>query len=178
MADGLTATLEELQQVERFDPPESLRERALIGDQTYTPYEMGLGRLVNIEKGRFIGQAALRAERLRGHRRQVVGLELDWPEVERLYEQAGLPPAVGATASRVAVPVYRSGRQIGKATTTTWSPVLKRMIALATIDRPHYAEGTAVQMEVTIEAVRHRVGARVVKTPFFNPKRKTATPPA
>jgi aminomethyltransferase len=152
-------------------------KKALIEDQTYTPYEMGLGRLVNVEKARFIGQAALRAERLRGHRRQIVGLELEWTEVERLYDAAGLPPAVGATASRVAVPVYRSGRQIGKATTTTWSPVLKRMIALATIDRPHYAEGTAVQMEVTIEAVRHRVGAKVVKTPFFNPKRKTATPP-
>jgi aminomethyltransferase len=138
---------------------------------------MGLGRLVNLDKGRFIGQAALRAERLRGHRRQVVGLELDWTEVEHLYDAVGLPPAVGATASRVAVPVYRSGRQIGKATTTTWSPVLKRMIALATIDRPHYAEGTAVQMEVTIEAVRHRVVAKVVKTPFFSPKRKTATPP-
>jgi len=34
-----------------------------------------------------------------------------------------------------------------------------------------------VQVEVTIEAVRHRVGARVVLTPFFNPPRKTATPP-
>jgi glycine cleavage system aminomethyltransferase T len=51
------------------------------------------------------------------------------------------------------------------------------MIALATIDRPHYAEGTSVQIEVTVEAVRHRVSAAVVKTPFFNPARKTATPP-
>ena len=152
-------------------------KKALIADQTYTPFEMGLGRLVSLEKGRFIGQAALLRERQSGHRRQVVGLELDWTEVEGLYDAVGLPPAVGATASRVAVPVYRAGRQIGKATTTTWSPVLKRMIALATIDRPHYAEGTPVQMEVTIEAVRHRVGAKVVKTPFFNPPRKTTTPP-
>ena len=76
------------------------------------------------------------------------------------------------------MPVYRGGRQIGRATTTTWSPVLKRMIALATVDRPHYAEGTVVQVEVTIEAVRHRVPATVVKTPFFNPPRKMATPPA
>ena len=152
-------------------------KKALIEDQTYTPDEMGLGRLVSLEKGRFIGQAALHRERQRGHRRQVVGLELDWTEVERLYDAVGLPPAVGATASRVAVPVYRAGRQVGKATTTTWSPVLKRMIALATIDRPHYAEGTALHMEVTIEAVRHRVAAKVVKTPFFNPPRKTATPP-
>ena len=34
MADGLTATLEELQQVEKFDPPETFREHALIGDES------------------------------------------------------------------------------------------------------------------------------------------------
>ena len=151
-------------------------KKALIQSQLYTPYEMGLGRLVSLDKGRFIGQRALREEHAKGPRRQVVGVELDWTEVERLYESAGLPPAVGATASRVAVPVYRGGRQVGKATTTTWSPVLKRMIALATIDRPHYGEGTVVQIEVTIEAVRHRVGAKVVRTPFFNPPRKTSPP--
>jgi glycine cleavage system aminomethyltransferase T len=50
------------------------------------------------------------------------------------------------------------------------------MIALATLDRPNYTEGTIVQMEVTIEAVRHKVGAKVVRTPFFNPSRKTASP--
>ena len=151
-------------------------KKALIHSQLYTPYEMGLGRLVSLDKARFIGQRALRAEYGKGHRRQVVGLDLDWTEIERLYEGAGLPPAVGATASRVAVPVYRGGRQIGRATTTTWSPVLKRMLALATIDLPHYAEGTVVQVEVTIEAVRHKVGAKVVRTPFFNPPRKTAIP--
>jgi aminomethyltransferase len=85
---------------------------------------------------------------------------------------------VAATASRAAVPVYRHNKQVGKATTTTWSPVLKRMIALATIDQPHHTEGTELQFEITVEAVRHRVRARVVKTPFFNPARKTATPPA
>jgi aminomethyltransferase len=72
--------------------------------------------------------------------------------------------------------VYRYGRQVGRATTTTWSPVLKKMIALATVDRPHFAEGTELQIEVTVEAVRHRVGAKVVPTPFFNPPRKTAAP--
>jgi aminomethyltransferase len=153
-------------------------KKAVIESQRYTPYEMGLGRLVSLDKARCIGQAALRDEHARGHRRQVVGLELDWTEVERLYDAVGLPPSVGATASRTAVPVYRGGRQIGKATTTTWSPVLKRMIALATIDRPHFAPGTVVQVEVTIEAVRHRVAATVVPTPFFTPPRKTATPPA
>ncbi|HVL68995.1 MAG TPA: aminomethyltransferase family protein [Vicinamibacterales bacterium] len=153
-------------------------KKAMIEPQKYTPYEMGLGRLVSAGKGRFVGQQALRAEQARGHARQVVGLEVDWTEVEQLYDEIGLAPAVGATASRVAVPVYSSGRQVGRATSTTWSPTLKRMIALATVSRPHYADGTELQIEITVEAVRHKVRARVVKTPFFDPKRKTATPPA
>ncbi len=152
-------------------------KKAMIAAQKYSPYEMGLHRLVHLDKARFVGQQALREEHRRGPARQVVGLELDWTEVEKIYEGLGLAPAVAATASRVAVPVYKSGRQIGKATSTTWSPVLKKMIALATIDAPHYAAGTPLEMEVTVEAVRHRVGATVVPTPFFNPKRKTATPP-
>ena len=150
--------------------------KAMIASQMYTPSELGMSRLVSLDKGRFIGQRALRDEHRRGAARQIVGLAIEWSEVEKLYDAVGLAPAVAATASRVAVPVYRNGRQVGKATSTTWSPVLKRMIALATIDRPHYAEGTQVQFEITVEAVRHRVPATVVKTPFFNPPRKTATP--
>jgi aminomethyltransferase len=152
-------------------------KKATIASQKYSPFEIGLGRLVNLDAGRCIGQQALREEQRRGHARQVVGLEVNWTEVERIHDNLGLAPAVAATTSRVAVPVYRGGRQVGKATSTTWSPVLKRMLALATIDRPYFAAGTDVEMEVTVEAVRHRVKATVVKTPFFSPARKTATPP-
>src|SRR5687768_17333450 len=81
-------------------------KKALIESQRYTPYEMGLGRLVNLDKGRFVGQQALRREHQQGARRQIAGLEIDWTEVERIYDRAGLAPAVSATASRVAVPVY------------------------------------------------------------------------
>ena len=77
---------------------------------------------MNLDKARFIGQRALRDEHAAATARQIVGLEIDWTEVERLYDAAGLPPSVGATASRAAVPVYRAGLQVGKATTTTWSP--------------------------------------------------------
>ncbi len=153
-------------------------KKALIAPQKYTPFEMGLGRLVHLDKNKFVGQAALRAEKERGPARQIVGLEINWPQVEQLYEQVGLPPAVSPIASRVAVPVYKDGVQIGKATSSTWSPVLKKMIALATVNSPWTRPGTQLEFEVTVEAVRHRVGATVVKTPFFNPKRKTATPVA
>ena len=151
-------------------------KKALIEEQKYSPFEMGLGRLVNLDKGRFVGQGALKEEQRRGHAREIVGLAIDWTEVEKLYEDVGLPPAVSPIASRVAVPVFKDGSQIGKATSSTWSPTLKRMIALATVRREHSKVGARLQFEITIESVRHRVAATVVKTPFFNPKRKTATP--
>jgi aminomethyltransferase len=151
--------------------------KAMIEAQKYSPYELGMARLVDLDKGPFVGRHALANEHRRGHRRQIVGLEVDWTAVEGLYEAVGLPPTAPAAASRVSVPVYRSGRQIGRATTTAWSTMLKKLIALATIDRPHYAIGTRVDLEVTVEAVRHTATATVVKTPFFNPVRKTVTPP-
>ena len=147
--------------------------KALIQAQQYSPFEMGLGRLVHLDKGRYVGQAALREEHARGPARQIVGLTLNWEEVETLYETLQLAPQVPATASRVPVPVYRGATQVGKATSTTWSPVLKKMIALATLEKGAFQAGNRVEVEVTVEAVRHRVGATVTPTPFFNPARKT-----
>jgi aminomethyltransferase len=153
-------------------------KKALTARQKYTPYEMGLGRLVSLDKARFVGREALARERQRGPGRMVVGLEIDWSDVERLYERAGLAPVAPATASRDAVPVLHGGRQIGRATTRTWSPTLKKLIAIATVDAPRHAVGTALKIEVTVEGTRHLAGATVVPTPFFNPGRKTLTPPA
>jgi len=151
-------------------------KKALIEPQKYSPFEMGLGRLVSLDKNKFVGQSALIEAHKRGPARTIVGLDIDWPAVENIYEQVGLPPAVSPIASRVAVPVYSNGIQLGKATSTTWSPTLKRMIALATLKSEFREPGTRVEIEITVEAVRHRVPARVVKTPFYNPKHKTATP--
>jgi len=151
-------------------------KKALVAAQKYSPFELGLGRLVHLDKNRFIGQQALIAEKKRGPAKMIAGLEIDWVEVERYYEAVGLPPAVSPIASRVAVPVYQNGTQVGKATSTTWSPVLKKMIALATLKSELTKPGTRVEIEITVEAVRHRVAATVVKTPFYNPKQKTATP--
>ena len=148
--------------------------KALIESQKYSPFELGLGRLVDLKKGPFVGRAALAEEIRRGIARQIVGLEVDWTEVEKLYEAVGLPPTAPTGTSRVAVPVYKGRGQVGRATSTTWSATLKKLIALATIDAPHYTVGTRVDMEITVEAVRHRAGATVVPTPFFNPERKTS----
>src|SRR5262245_22503437 len=152
-------------------------KKALIEQQKYSPFELGLGRLVHLGKEKFVGRDALIREQTHGHKREIAGLEIDWTSVERLHDQLGLPPAMPAAASRVAVPVYKHGTQVGKATSTTWSPTLKKLIALATIKRELAKPGSHVEMEMTIEATRHRVPATVVQTPFFNPKRKMAARP-
>jgi aminomethyltransferase len=150
-------------------------KKALIEEQRYTPAEIGLSKLVDLKKDTFVGREALAAEiKKGGPARQLVGLEVNWSEVEALYEKIKMAPQVPSTASRVAVPVYRAGRQVGKATSTTWSPTLKRMIALASVGRESAALGTTLSMELTVEAARKTVSAKVVPLPFFNPPRKTA----
>ena len=151
-------------------------KKALIDSQKYSPYEIGLGRLVDLKKEHFIGRAALEAESKRGPKRLLMGLDINWDDVERLYDAIGLAPQVQSTASRVPVPVYRGGLQVGKATSTTWSPSLKKMIALASLQREQAQPGTELQMELTVEAVRHKVRATARELPFFNPARKTRTP--
>ena len=152
-------------------------KKALIGSQKYSPSEIGLGKLVDFKKENFVGRDALVTEAKKGAARALVGLEVNWNEVEALYEKIGMAPQVPSQASRVPVPVYRDGKHVGKATSTTWSPTLKKMIALACVDRAHAAAGkNTLSMEITVEAVRHNVSARIVPLPFFNPPRKTAVP--
>jgi aminomethyltransferase len=151
-------------------------KKALIDSQKYSPYEIGLGRLVNLEKEAFIGKRALADEKKRGPSRQLVGLDISWTDIEARFDALKLAPQVPGTASRAAVPVYRGRRQVGKATSTTWSPTLKKMIALALIAPVHAAIGTELEIELTVEAVRHTARATVAELPFFNPPRKMATP--
>ena len=152
--------------------------RALIPEQSFSPFELGiLGRFVDFEKRtNFVGRRALEREQERGGLlRRLVGLQLEWEPLEELYRSRGLTPAVDPMPSRVPVPLYARGRQIGKATSTTWSPILKNVIALASVDAGHSGLGTQIEVEWTVEARRARVPATVVELPFFNPERKTST---
>ncbi len=151
-------------------------KKALIASQKYSPYELGFGKMVHLDKENFVGRSALAEAQKQGVPRQLVGVEIDWTEVEARYEKFGLTPAAPTQASRVHVPVYLGEKQVGKATSTTWSPLLKKMIALASVDTEHSKIDTKLQMEITIEAMRQRVTARVVKIPFFSPARKTSVP--
>jgi aminomethyltransferase len=142
--------------------------------QKSTPFELGLGWTVHLDKPYFVGQAALRTEKARGPAWATVGLEVNLESLEAVYREFGMPLTLPAHSWNEAVPVYagRNGSQIGKATSGTWSSVLKKYIALARL-KPQYAKpGRQVQMEVTVEAYRRQTEAVVVETPFFEPERK------
>ena len=153
---------------------------ALIESRKSSPYEAGLGWTVQPRSGRdFVGSQALAREAAEPSPWALAGLEVDWPRIEERFAAVGLPPLVAGTASRAAVPIYAggsrtTGRQIGYVTSATFSPILKKYIALATIRRAFARPGIRIQIELTVEFVRHRVPARVVRTPFFDPARKRA----
>ncbi len=138
---------------------------AMNADQAYSPYEIGLGRLVDLAKADFVGKRALAAEqRAGGPARRLVGIELDWDDIVALYDAQGLPPAAPAMVSRAQTPLYDAsgGRQIGRVTSLGWSPILKKPIALASVPASHEPVGSSLSVEWTVEGRRGRVGATVV----------------
>jgi aminomethyltransferase len=147
---------------------------ALIEDQRSSPYELNLGWTVSETKGPFNGQRALREEKKRGAAWAFVGLEVQWQSFEKLHLERGLAPHVPNVAWRTSVPIYRSGKQVGYATSGTWSPLLKRYLALGHVHAEHAVPGTNLEMEITVEHRRNRADATVRKLPFFDPPRKRA----
>lgn len=144
----------------------------VLDSRKSTPYEIGLGWAVQLDREAFMGQVALERERQNGSIRKLVGLELSWEELEALYDSYGLPPALPAHASREPLPVYRGDRQVGQATSHTWSPILKKSIALASVRSAHAEPGTRLRIEHTVEYERRKVTATVVELPFYRPERK------
>jgi aminomethyltransferase len=148
---------------------------AMNPEQNYSPGEIGLGRLVTFDKGDFVGRLALEREaKAGGPERRLVGLQLDWYDIEGLYDAQGLPPAISPSVDRSPVPVFAGGRQVGRATSHGWSPILKQAIALASVPPAHETVGSKLSIEWSVEGRRGRVGATVVELPFLDLERKRA----
>ena len=146
---------------------------AWIEGQKSTPLEMGLEWAVALDKeGYFVGRRALEKEKKEGSAWKLVGLDIEWEGLEKLYSAVGMPPQIPGMAVRGSLPVLRHGRQVGYASTSSWSPVLKKYIALAHIQRPHFQPGTALTIEVTVEHQRKHSPCKVVKLPFYEPEWK------
>ena len=133
-----------------------------------TPFELGLARsAVHLDREPFIGQHALNREREEGSRRASVGLEIDWESLGELFDQFELSPHLPAGAWTSPVPVYADGEQIGHAGSGTWSPILRKNLALALVRSEYAVPGKQLQIETTVEAQRHTVTAAVVERPFY-----------
>ena len=133
--------------------------RTLRASQTRSPYELGLDWAVNLKKDHFIGKRALAAENARGGpRRRLVGLDV-----------AGKKPAVDSF-------LYAGKKEIGRTTSATWSPVLKRNIALASVDSAYAADGTELQADIwhnkELKIERIMAPCRVVSRRFYDPSRR------
>lgn len=158
-----------LQDVDYFSAP-----RCIIESRKSSPYELGLGWTVQLEREPFVGQDALRAESEAGSAWAFVGLDVGWEALEAAYDRHGLPPHVPMHAWRTAVPVYNGQRQIGQATSGAWSPILKKNLALASVRVEFARIGQQLEIEHTVEFQRGTLPATVVERPFFDPERKRA----
>src|SRR5687768_1879690 len=150
---------------------------ALNPEQNYSPYELAMGRLVDLDAADFVGRLALRREQEKGGpARRLVGVQLEWDDIERSFSRQGLPPAISPSVNRAAVPVFapRGDRQIGKLTSHGWSPILKQAIGLASVPPAYEAPGSKLAVEWTVEGHRGRVDATVVPLPFLDLPRKRA----
>ena len=149
---------------------------AIVESRKSSPYELGLGWAVKINKKYFIGKQALEREVTRGPEWEFVGIEIEWTELENHYRNVGLSPGLPSTAWRTSTPIYKNSEQVGYATSGAWSPILKRYIALAHVKSPFTKKGTLVNFELKVEHFRKLTSAEVVNTPFFDPERKRSCP--
>ena len=148
---------------------------AMFEVEKTSPYELGLGWMVNQKKEHFVGQEALRREQACGPASCTVGLEVDLLALEKVFARYSMPLQLPFQSWVDAVPVYSDGKQrdhIGRATSGTWSPIIKKYVVIARV-KPQYAKlATRIYLEQTVEARRFAVPATVVKMPFFDPPRK------
>jgi aminomethyltransferase len=163
-------------------------QHARIDMQKSSPYEIGLGWAVDPDKEDFVGRRALQGGKradLKRERtgwkpvpteRRFVGLEVEWKDLEKLFGDMNLPPQVAGRASRTSVPLYANGKHIGQATSMVFSPILKKYVALATVQSGYAQMGQELEFEITVEYVRQRATAKVSKLPFYDPPQKKSVP--
>ncbi len=138
-----------------------------------SPYEIGMDRLVDLDKPAFIGKRALMNEvAAGGPATRLVGLELDLNVFEDAYLDLGYAIEHPLRAWRHVTPLTRKGETIGRATSGTFSPLLKRSIALGFLPVKHAEVGSTVGIEWQIEETRQTIPATVVPLPFLDLPRK------
>jgi aminomethyltransferase len=140
-------------------------DTAVRADRARSPFELGLGWMIDWQKGHFNGRRALIAEKEKGSTWSLVGLDVD-----------------GNVPAEHAIVYHRKTREVGQITAAAWSPATKRNIALAHLRRPYDEKNAELWVEVyalrELQYAKLMLRARVTPRPFFDPARRRATPPA
>ena len=135
--------------------------------RTRSPFELGLGWLVDFKKPVFNGRRALAEEKRNGSTWRLVKLDIE-----------GNKPA---HHSYIFAKERNNKREIGFITSATWSPVCKQNVAIGSVRIPHGEIASTVWVDIYYQRELHwsrkMARARVVDKPFWFPPRRSATPP-
>jgi aminomethyltransferase len=138
-------------------------EEVVRNGRSRSPFELGLGWLVDMEKSVFNGRRALQQELANGSRYRFAILDVD-----------GNKPANHSF-------VLKGNKQVGTVTSAAWCPTAKSNVAFAQIEMPHGAVGEELVAEIYYQRELHwtRVLApcKVIDAPVFSHPRRRATPP-
>jgi aminomethyltransferase len=115
-------------------------------DESTTLVEAGLGWIVGWKKADFIGKSVLDAQKANGVKRKLVGFEM----TERGIARAGNP-------------ILIDGVDVGKVTSGTQTPFLKKAIGLGYVPATAAQPGQALQIDIR----GRRVAAMIVPLPFY-----------
>ena len=115
-------------------------------DTTTNPYEVGLGRFVDPDKGDFVGKETLARVKVEGVSRRLAGFEM-----------------VGRGVPRHGFAIIQKGEVVGQVTSGGFSPTLNKNIGLGFVPPAAAEKGT----ELSIDIRGRHVEARVVSLPFY-----------
>ena len=118
------------------------------------PFEMGMDRLVDFDKPKFIGKEALKKIRDQGVKRKVTGIFISGDAFQKNAEHRWK--------------ILGDKGQVGVVTNAVYSPRLERNIGLALVDFPHSELG----QNLTVETPEGARDVELTSLPFVDPDKK------
>ena len=153
----------------------SSSHRAIAQEQHYSPFELGLGRLVDLQKASpFNGKRALLGGA--GRRRPRAPPRRPGARVGRASKGCS-PSTTWRRPSRrwciaTPCPSTRRASRWGAPPSITWGPTIKKMVGFGSVDKRFEQPGTRLSVEWSVEGERGKVAATVVPMPFLDLERK------
>jgi aminomethyltransferase len=139
-----------------------------------SPYELGLGRFVDLEKADFVGRAALAAEAQTPGSRRLAGVECDWRQLMAAHDHAGAPPLNLGRVQWYPKPLVRDGNVVGHTSSLTWGPSVGALVGFAHVDAGLETPGTHLSVQWSVGESTVEVEAMIRELPLLPRRRSSA----